>query len=216
MLESTITQLLRHYSADTIRGALIQHWAKLNGVPFSRLEQVKSVIEPIQSSNSTDLGKITDHISQHITKLSIKDLEASFEALLDSSRRRSHGAIYTPNYIIDYLIDHGLRMAGFTRTKSSNRTMPLICDPACGSAGFLIRAAEYLKPEIPPIKAFSQCLIGFDNDSLAIQQARCLIQLYFAPTRCSRVRSRTSSIHARYTLGHSKGTMSNSWRSLRI
>ncbi len=168
-----ISKLIKDYEENSIHAALLQHWAKINEISFFRFKQTHSVARFLEASNTTEVARIRQILNQSIFKLSIKDIERIFEILIDSKRRKSQGAVYTPDFIIEYLVRHGLQI-GQHRPKDA----PLICDPACGSGGFLIRAAEILKSEIAPDRAFAECLFGFDNDPWAIEHARCLVELY--------------------------------------
>ena len=114
---------------------------------------------------------------QHdLPNLTLKEMEGVFEELLSADQRKSFGAVYTPNYIIDYLVRHALKMC------HTAGDAPQVCDPCCGSAGFLIRAADVLASDrgIGAAQAFSEVLIGIDKDPAAIDHARCIIELYLA------------------------------------
>jgi type I restriction-modification system DNA methylase subunit len=57
--------------------------------------------------------------------------------------RHAGGVYYTPQYIVDYIVDHtvGVKIKG----KSPEEIASLkICDPACGSGSFLLGAFHYL------------------------------------------------------------------------
>ena len=168
-----IAKLVKNYGENAIRAALLQHWAKVNEIPVAKLKQADSVAAFLEASNTIEVARIGQELDRSIFRLSIKDIESTFEILIDSKRRKSQGAVYTPDFIIEYLVKHGLQMG-----RAKRKDAPLICDPACGSGGFLIRAAEILKSEISPEKAFAECLVGFDNDPWAIEHARCLVELY--------------------------------------
>ena len=171
--KNLITKLLKDYEDRSIHAALLQHWANINKISFSKLERARSVSRFLETPHLHEVESIRHILSQFIFKLSIKDTEHIFEILIDSGRRKSQGAFYTPDFIIEYLVRHGLKLGNHRRKEG-----PLICDPACGSGGFLIRSAEILKSNISPDRAFAECLVGFDNDPWAIEHAHCLIELF--------------------------------------
>lgn len=109
------------------------------------------------------------------TILTLKSLEGVFEAYIDLSRKKRQGAIYTPEHIIDYLILEGLKTSG--KGKAFR-----ILDPACGSSGFLLRAATQLERHfgVHHKRVFVENLFGIDNDAIVLEHARCLIELYMA------------------------------------
>ncbi len=171
--KNLITKLLKDYEDSSIHAALIQHWAYINEISLSKLERAKSVSRFLETPYIHEVESIRRILSQFIFKLSIKDTESIFEILIDSGRRKSQGAFYTPDFIIGYLVHHGLKLGNH-----HGKEGPSICDPACGSGGFLIRAAEILQSNISPDRAFAECLVGFDNDPWAIEHAHCLIELF--------------------------------------
>ena len=171
--KNLITKLLKDYEDCSIHAALLQHWANINEISFSKLERAKSVSRFLETPHIHEVESIRQILNRFIFKLSIKDTESIFEILIDSGRRKSQGAFYTPDFIIEYLVRHGLKL-GNHRGKEG----PVICDPACGSGGFLIQAAEIIKSNISPDRAFAEYLVGFDNDPWAIEHAHCLIELF--------------------------------------
>ncbi len=101
----------------------------------------------------------------------IKDLEGGLESLIHPLHRKNQGIVYTPNWIIDYLIENALAM--------SAKDKPILCDPACGSGGFLLRAAEILHRSrgLSYSESVRDCLVGWDSDSAAVDNARGLLEL---------------------------------------
>ena len=86
--QDLILKLLKYYEKDSIRAALLQHWAKINEIPFSRLKQANSVAHFLETSNITEVACIRQRLNESIFKLSIKDIENIFEILIDSGRRK--------------------------------------------------------------------------------------------------------------------------------
>lgn len=164
------------HSPDLVRAALIRSWAVSNEVALGNLKNGHAVSSFLCSEKKPAFGRISAQIQEHAGKLSLKDLERSFEHLIEEERQTKQGSFYTPNYIIDYLIRHSLKES------TALGRLPCICDPACGSAGFLVRAAKHLEIQyrIAPERAVRECLAGVDNDPWAIEHAEALIELYLA------------------------------------
>ncbi|MFB6216180.1 MAG: Eco57I restriction-modification methylase domain-containing protein, partial [Candidatus Aenigmatarchaeota archaeon] len=79
------------------------------------------------------LGRIyEDYLANVLTKLE----EGGVEWITDNSERKEHGQFYTPQYIVDYIID-----------QVDMDTDSLVLDPACGSGAFLIKAFDNLKEQ---------------------------------------------------------------------
>ena len=163
-----ISQLCRSFEPAIIRSALVREWIAANDVSKQRLRRCSAVMEIVERE-SADVP-----LPDALRNPNLKELEFSFESLMDTEHRRSHGVVYTPEWVIDYLVSDALQNLGM------NLSSPVICDPACGSGGFLLCAAEILHHQlgISFEHAFADCLIGFDRDALAIDHARCLAELF--------------------------------------
>jgi type I restriction-modification system DNA methylase subunit len=119
-----------------------------------------------------EANQVVAEIEENGIELSIKDMEAIFERLIDCERKKTQGAVYTPDHIIDYLILESMK------NTPSSAAMHIL-DPACGSGGFLIRAASLLETQlhIPLEQAIRRNICGVDNDPGAIKHAKCLFDL---------------------------------------
>ena len=105
----------------------------------------------------------------------MKQVEVAFETLAGSENKRSEGAVYTPNYIIDYIV----RRCVETR---SGKGLPSLVDPACGSGGFLVRAAPILSNHynISLEKAIKEFIYGIDINEEAIEYSKLSIEMFCA------------------------------------
>jgi methylase of polypeptide subunit release factors len=137
----------------------------------------EGAVSSILSYHDLATDRLVSYFKNQQVAVGLKDMEAAFELLIDGERRKLEGVFYTPNFIIDYLVENALRFAN-----RNGNDLPRICDPSCGSGGFLIRAAEILHGRygISPELSFTKYLTGFDKDSIAIQNANCLAELYLA------------------------------------
>lgn len=167
--------LLKQYSPNNLRAAFIRHWAASNNIPMEQVVRGEAICKTISIENSYDAG-LHKQLHHDFPNFTLKEMEGVFEELLGAEQRKSFGAVYTPNYIIDYLVSNAVQ------TQQSDSDVPRICDPCCGSGGFLIRAADILASSygLSASAAFSTALIGFDKDPLAVHQAQCIAELYLA------------------------------------
>jgi len=176
-LSALLPKLISDYGADSIRTAFVQHWAKSSGVRLNVFRSNSITQEIFERANSNEVTFLVNQFGILFPKISLKDVEKSFELTLDKEHRKSFGMVYTPDYIIDYLTKNSLKFAWKDR-----KYTPKICDPSCGSGGFLLRIAEILETEfgISGEKAFSESIFGIDIDRQTLEQAKCLIELYLA------------------------------------
>lgn len=176
MPRKLVAQLSKEFSESTLRAALIYCWANANGIPLNHLERGQATAEFLLDADRLETTRVVTRLQPSLKTFPLKALEAAFESLMNAEQRKSYGAVYTPDFIIDNLLEHGLALGWRNHAK-----LPTICDPCCGSAGFLIRAAEQLRRQgIGIEKAFAECLVGFDKDACILRSAKCLIELYLA------------------------------------
>lgn len=173
--QKVIIRLSKDFDENDLRAGLIKHWAEINKIKSQKLERLKKAVLFIEKSNSNEAERVLKALNSSNDKFDLKELEGAFELLIDKHRKKKQGAVYTPDYIIDYLITSSLQM-----TQEFDSENFRFCDPACGSGGFLIRTANKLFElhRINHTEAFEKHISGIDNDPWAIEHAKCLIELY--------------------------------------
>ena len=72
-----------------------------------------------------------------------EELGAYYESILDEEARKEDGVYYTPQYIVDYIVEHtvGKLLQGKTPEEAARIK---VVDPACGAGIFLLGAYQYL------------------------------------------------------------------------
>lgn len=103
--------------------------------------------------------------------LTLKQIENVFEALIDDQEKRENGIVFTPCYIVDYIIQNTI---GGNLTRQSR-----IIDPACGSGSFLVLAAEQLSVRLnKPIRdVIIENIYGIDIGKDNVRRAKELLSL---------------------------------------
>jgi hypothetical protein len=167
-LQRIVPKLLKDYKASEIRAGAICFWAESNNIDLIKLKRGLVTSEFLSSTPSKICKNILQIFKKLTAQATIKDVEGIFERCIDLHRRKSQGAVYTPKLIINNLITHGLSCI------RGNKTTLRICDPACGSGGFLIEAADILAGRTNNTleDIFEKCLFGIDNDEWAIKHAK--------------------------------------------
>ena len=72
-----------------------------------------------------------------------EELGAYYESILDKEVRKEGGVYYTPQYIVDYIVEHTLGKLLQGKTSKEAAKIKII-DPACGAGIFLLGAYQYL------------------------------------------------------------------------
>ncbi|MBI2144350.1 N-6 DNA methylase, partial [Candidatus Woesearchaeota archaeon] len=134
------------------------------------------------------LGKAYENFIGHI--ITGKKRFGEKESL---SKRKEEGVYYTPQYIVNYLVDNTLRAHIKEKGISSFDDLLKIkvLDPACGSGSFLIRAFEVMEEEArriigkelgydEKVKLITNCIFGVDKDERAVDITKLRLSLALA------------------------------------
>lgn len=82
------------------------------------------------------------------------------QAAAEQATRRKRGVYYTPDYIVDYIVNHTVgELLAAAKTEEDVRRIKVL-DPACGSGSFLIRAFDEFA------RAYARVLAGGTADGL--------------------------------------------------
>lgn len=175
-LSTRIPKLVAANGPKAVRAALIECWLRSNRLSRRDLCYCEQTQKFLDQTSLTTWQPVCEKLSDGLDELSLKDVERGLELLNGSAKRRQHGIVYTPDDVIDYLLT-----SAFCDCESRSKP-PVICDPACGSGGFLLRAAHLLSEcyKVSFADALQQYVVGIDRDSNALANARCLIELTLA------------------------------------
>ncbi len=123
----------------------------------------------IEDENVT---KFVDYLNLKGIRLGLEDLTAFFEFVVSPQDKEVNGAIYTPEYIREYIVRHVLsKMEGLLGEKK-------FADIACGCGGFLITLARHLRETgISYRNIFRNCLYGVDVAEYSIARTRLMLTL---------------------------------------
>ncbi len=109
-------------------------------------------------------------VAEQTEPFTLKNVESFLELSQDAEDRRASGVVYTPDYVIDFIIGQTL---GERATRNS-----LLLDPACGSGGFLVRAVLHLSRTLKiSFTEASSMVRGIDVSPVAVRNAELLLDL---------------------------------------
>jgi adenine-specific DNA-methyltransferase len=174
--EKRIAALVNARQTEYGRGAaicsIIQAWAEANSVAIRTLNRSDLLARCL---GVRPAGSLQSELLSSVGTFALKDVEVAFENLIDAARKRSEGVVYTPNYIIDYLIQG-------CADKRLPKSLPTLLDPACGGGGFVIRAAPILAKTygVSLEQIISESLHGMDVSSEAVECASISLDLFCA------------------------------------
>lgn len=166
----TAEMILKHipsqYSNLQIEASLI--WA------FLRQRQLEWIhhsrfLDDILFHAEPDVCEIITRVSDG--NLSLKLLENVFESLVDDCEKRENGVVFTPGYIVEYILENTL--------SGQLADDHVIIDPACGGGAFLVLAAEKLSLKLNKSVAetISQNIFGIDINEDNVRRTKELLSL---------------------------------------
>ena len=172
-ISGLISRYKTSFGKDACLSSILRAWMCANEVPSKAVDRAFSIQQVTEVSPASDLE--TQIISATQGRFSLKHAEVAFESLSDADDKRAHGVVYTPNYIIDYIIKRCFAMR-------ARENPPTVLDPACGSGGFLLRAAMLLSENygVPIEKVIKELIYGIDISQDAIQCTSIAIEMLCA------------------------------------
>jgi len=173
MINKEIVTYLRNFSDDLVMAnkLIVGAFLKFNNIPLSHNKLIKSCIE------GNDLNKISDFVNLLMSKngkYDFEDLTELFEITIPSKDVVTNGAVYTPNYIKNYIVNNAIN--SHNKTEIQNLT---VADIACGIGAFLHSAVEMIKLKTSKSYAeiFRDNIYGLDISDYTIDRAKILLTL---------------------------------------
>ena len=172
-----ITSLVKQYSAEYGREAclssIVRSWLRANSASSRVANQYSHIQRAVEIEPANDLE--AQMIAATSGEFTLKQTEVAFESLNDAGNKRSEGTVYTPNYVIDYIVKRCFEIRSATNP-------PKLIDPACGSGGFLMQAIPLMSERygIFMEEAINEFICGIDVNEDAIECAKLSIELFCA------------------------------------
>lgn len=161
----------RNGSKDDI--PYMDYWFELTKAEFER----DDLFEPNDSIKikQTSFESIVKELQKYNLSTTSDDVKGiAFEKFLGKTFRGELGQFFTPRTIVDFMVELLDPQEG-----------EIICDPCCGSGGFLIKAFEYVREKIEQDirtqkEQITRSILGddFDSDSEASDEERAKINPY--------------------------------------
>ena len=116
--------------------------------------------------------KFINYLNDKRIRLGLEDLIAFFEFVVSPQEKEVNGAVYTPEYIREHIVNRVLIQLGEQLGEKK------FADIACGCGGFLITLARHLhKAGVSYRNIFRDCLYGVDIAEYSIARTRLMLTL---------------------------------------
>lgn len=158
-----INQLIQSHDLTSLEQHFIYSYLTNNKISYSK--------NPILTKYFKDFEQIPqlylDASSLNISN--IKELENYLELIIPVGDRKFNGAFFTPDYIIDFIINE-------IQPKEKETTL----DPSCGCGAFLVGLADYYKRTFnkPIRKIIKENIYGSDILGYNIHRAKLILTIY--------------------------------------
>ena len=129
-MKGRLKSLIKKYPVDVLEKHLVYHYLALNGMDREGSNFFWNYFRDftIQPSLQNQVAKLAIY--------SLMDLEECLELLIPLSDRKLNGAFFTPDYIVDFIINE-------VKPEYHDKCL----DPSAGSGAFLLGLADYFKKQ---------------------------------------------------------------------
>ncbi len=173
MINKKISEYLNKLSDNLsiVNKLIVGTYLEFNNISISNNKLILSCIE---GNDKDTVQRFIHLIKQKNGKFDFEDVIHLFETSIPSKDITVNGAVYTPNFIKNYIVDA-------TLNKFSDTELPNIkvADIACGTGAFLYTAAQKIKTK--SLKSYSEIfkenIFGLDISDYTIQRAKLLLSL---------------------------------------
>jgi len=170
-MKKEILKYLKEYTYDTlmIDRLIVSSFLYSNKLSVERNELI--LYYKILETDIDEFKVLKEFLAIH-KKVGFEELIELFEFVISPEDKVVTGAVYTPNYIREYIVKEA-----FNQITLSPETK--ICDPACGCSGFLLTAAREIKKnaDISYKSILENNIFGLDIQSYSIERSKILLNL---------------------------------------
>lgn len=158
-----INQLLRTHDLKSLEQHLVYSYLTNNKLSFEKSQILKSYFNGFEQN-----PQLYFYISS-LNLSNIKELENYLELIIPLSDRKFNGAFFTPDYIIDFIINE---------IQPSETDTNL--DPSCGCGAFLVGLTDYYKRTFnkPISKIIQENIFGSDILEYNILRTKLILTIY--------------------------------------
>lgn len=173
MISKEISGFLNKLSDNLliVNKLIVGAYLEFNNIKVSNNELILSCIE---GNDKDTVQAFINLIQQKNGKFDFEDVIHLFETSIPLKDITVNGAVYTPNYIKDYIVDETL--GKFPDSELANIK---IADIACGTGAFLYTVAQKIKAKSSKTysEIFNENIYGLDISDYTIQRAKILLSL---------------------------------------
>jgi len=161
--KALLNKLIQTHDLSCLERHLVFSYLTNNKLSFDKNPILTSYFKNFEHNSQLYLDTTSLNIS------SIKELENYLELIIPVSDRKFNGAFFTPDYIIDFIINE-------IQPKENETNL----DPSCGCGAFLVGLTDYYKRTFnkPIRKVLKENIFGSDILVYNIHRAKLILTIY--------------------------------------
>lgn len=167
-MHKELKYIINQYKEDdlALNKIIVSLFIKSNNLKVKNNTLIKSLL-------ISNKSKLSNSISNLNFPFNFDDMIEAFELAIPEGEKSINGAVYTPNYIKNFIVDHS-----FKKIQKPYKTI-VSGDISCGCGAFLFTIANKLKAETDKsfIKIFKENIFGLDISKSSITRTRILLTL---------------------------------------
>ena len=158
-----LSQLIQNHDLTSLERHLVYSYLTNNKLSFDKSPILTSYFKDFEQNPQLYFDTSSLNIS------SIKELENYLELIIPVGDRKFNGAFFTPDYIIDFIINE-------IQPKENDTNL----DPSCGCGAFLVGLTDYYKRTFnkPIKKIIKENIFGSDILEYNIHRAKLILTIY--------------------------------------
>ena len=165
-MDKKINTLINKYTDDEL---LLDKLVVSSFVRHQNLDVYKGYLAQFVAEEKDGLEQDITLLSSELT---LEDVISIFELAIPQAEKTTNGAVYTPKYIRDYIVNHVFSSARKPLAEC------LCADISCGCGAFLFTLADYIHTKTgESFTAIYRNLYGTDISEISIRRAKILLAL---------------------------------------
>lgn len=160
-ITSIIREAVKIFKIEEIEGGLAKFYLQTRNFHTRN----KFILELTENKR---VGEVVNFLLEKDYPNTISKVEKAFELLIDENRRESEGVVYTPDFIVDYIVNTTIDKPG------------KIIDLSCGSGAFLLGSVNRLRDltKLTLKEIVENYIYGIDIAKRSIRHAKIIIILH--------------------------------------
>ena len=173
-MNQNLLKYLNNYSYNTgdVNRLLVSSFLVINDISIVQNNFISNylILEGEEFKQLSEFNSLLQNDS-----FSLEDLIKLFEFVISPADKEVNGAVYTPQYIREYIVTESIRKHGEQKTISNFK----FGDIACGCGGFFITIVNTIRQNTNKsyFEIFKDNIFGLDIQSYSIERTKILLSL---------------------------------------